>query len=74
MTLIFLVSFSAGLDELTRKQQADHMEVLRVLHRTGRYSIFEATKNQTIAKTMVRLLTKSCITVDDGVRVDHGNR
>ena len=70
--MIHIDRFSAGLDDLTRKQQADHIAVLRVLEKTGRYSIFEATENQTIAKTMDRLLCKSCITVSDGVRTEHG--
>lgn len=71
-TAIHIDRFSAGLDELTRRQQADHIEVLRVLAKTGRYSIFEATENQTIAKTMDRLLWKSCVTVSDGDRTEHG--
>lgn len=54
---IHIDRFSAGLDDLTRKQQADHVAVLRVLQRTGRYSVFEATDNQTIAKTMDRLIS-----------------
>lgn len=44
--------FSAGLDELTRRQQRDPREVLRCLDRIGRFSVFEATENQSIAKTM----------------------
>lgn len=64
--------FSTELDDLTRKQQADHIEVLRVLARTGRYSIFEATKNKVIAKTMDHLLLRSCITIVDGVKTEHG--
>ena len=64
--------FSSGLDDLTRKQQADHIAVLKVLARTGRYSIFEATENQVIAKTMDRLLWKECITVTAGVKQKHG--
>ena len=64
--------FSTELDELNRKQKADHIEVLRVLARTGRYSIFEATKNQVIAKTMDHLLLRSCITIVDGAKTEHG--
>jgi hypothetical protein len=48
--------FSAGLDDLTVRQQADHVEVIRVLHRTGRFSCFEASANQTIASTVTKLL------------------
>lgn len=69
---VYIDCFSAGLDDLTRKQQADHIEVLRVLARTGRYSIFEATENEVIARTMDRLLWKSCRTVVGGVRMFNG--
>lgn len=73
MKTVFHVDiFSEGLDDLTRKQQADHLAVLRVLHRTGRFSTFEASHSMVIAKTIDRLLSKSCITVDDGVRTEHG--
>ena len=71
-TAIHIDRFSAGLDDLTRRQQADHLEVLRVLDRTGRYSIFEATENEVIARTMDRLLWKSCSTVVDGAKTEHG--
>ena len=50
--VVHIDRFSAGLDELTRRQQADPREVLRCLDRIKRFSIFEATDNQTIAKTM----------------------
>jgi hypothetical protein len=55
--------FSAGLDELTRKQQRSFTEVLRVLDRTKRFSIFEATENQVIARTMDGLTEQGLINV-----------
>lgn len=55
---IHLCSFGAGLDEMKRKDQADPLKVLRVLAKSGRYSVFEATDNQTIARTMDRLRFK----------------
>lgn len=65
--------FSAGLDDLTRKQQADHVEVLRVLARTGRFSCFEASENATIGRTITRLLHKGCTMVGaDGVKTEYG--
>ncbi len=64
--------FSTELDDLTRKQQADHIEVLRVLARTGRYSIFEATENEVIALTMDRLLWVPFVSSSNGVITDHG--
>lgn len=56
--------FSVGLDELTRKQQASAVEVLKVLHAAGRFSVFEATDNDVIAKTMERLVHQKLIEVD----------
>jgi hypothetical protein len=73
MTHVHICRFSAGLDDLTRKQQADHIAVLRVLKRTGRFSIFEATDNPVIARMMTRLTSKSLITVaSDGVKTVRG--
>ena len=56
MNGVFICSFTSGLDDLPRKQQAQFEPVLRVLEATGRFSVFEATANQTIAKTMTRLM------------------
>jgi hypothetical protein len=55
-TVVFLDSFSSGLDELTRKQQADPGFVLEFLSKAKRFSVFEVTANQTIAKTVTKLL------------------
>lgn len=49
---IFIDSFSVGIDELPRKQQGDIAAVLRVLHEHGKFSTFEASDNDTIARTM----------------------
>jgi hypothetical protein len=48
--------FSAGLDDLKRKEQGDHVKVLQVLERTKRFSVFEATENDTIAHTMTYIM------------------
>lgn len=69
---IFVCSFSEGLDDLKRKDQANAVAVLRVLQRAGRFSIFEATANQTIARTMSRLCHKGYSVFRDGVRTDYG--
>ena len=69
---MFICSFSAGLDDMKRKEQADVVAVLRVLQQAGRFSIFEATANQTIARTITRLCNKACSIVRDGVRADYG--
>jgi len=52
---VHICCFTAGLDELTRKQQKDVATVLGVLKETKRFSVFEATANQTIAKTVTVL-------------------
>lgn len=44
--------FTAGLDELTAKQARDPVVVLKTLDSIKRFSVFEATENQVIAKTM----------------------
>lgn len=52
MSTMIVDRFSAGLDDLTRKQQKDHVEVLRALSKMTLYSVFEATENDSIARTM----------------------
>lgn len=64
-TPVFLDRFSSGLDELTRRQQASIATVLRVPARTKRYSVFEATDNQTIAKTMDAIIDRELIATDN---------
>lgn len=54
-TAFFVDRFSAGLDDLTRKQQACAVTVASTLARLGKFSVFEATENQTIARTMTRI-------------------
>lgn len=61
---VFIDRFSAGLDDLTRKQQASVTEVLSVLDRVGRFSIFEATDNQTIASTMTHISNAGYVELD----------
>ena len=66
-------SFSSGLDEMKRKDQADPVKVLRVLSKFSRFSIFEATENMTIACTMERLMGKECRRLlPDGTRKNYG--
>ena len=55
--------FTAGLDELTRKEQASYACVLSVLNETGRFSVFEAGENPTIAGTLDRLIGEQLIEV-----------
>lgn len=70
---VFIDRFSAGLDELTRKQQADPAAVLRVLQKTKRFSCFEASANETIGRTVTRLIHKGAEVVKpDGSRKKYG--
>jgi hypothetical protein len=62
--VFFLDRFSAGLDDLTLKQQHSNEDVLRVLAKTGRFSIFEATEKQTNAGTLTRLVRDKFIETD----------
>jgi len=54
-----LCSFSTGLDDMKRKDQRDHLKVLRVMAAAGRFSVFEATANPTIARTVTYLYHRS---------------
>lgn len=72
MTAAIICSFSGGLDSLPRKSQRDIVAVLRVLQRAGRFSVFEATANDTLATMMTRLCNQGYSTVRNGVRTDYG--
>lgn len=73
MTCVIICSFSSGLDDMKRKDQKDVVKVLRVLAKCGRYSVFEATDNQTIATMMDRITRKKCTLVGkDGVEREYG--
>lgn len=49
---VHICQLSVGIDELPRKQQRSRRAVARVLVKAGRFSVFEATANSTIAATM----------------------
>ena len=73
MTTVFICSFTSGLDDMKRKDQKDVVKVLRVLNKCNRYSVFEATENQTIAQMMTRLHHKGSTMVQpDGSRREYG--
>lgn len=73
MTQVIICSMSSGLDEMPRKDQRDVVKVLRVLAKCGRYSVFEATSNQTIARMMDKICHKGCTIIKaDGSRKDYG--
>lgn len=72
-TAIHIDCFSSGIDELTCKQQGDHVAVLRALQRAGRFSVFEATDNAIISRTMTRLFNKGLVLKDpDGRKTTIG--
>lgn len=52
----FIDTFSTAIDDLPRADQANQLKVLAVLAQTGRFSCFEASANQTIARTMTALM------------------
>lgn len=56
--------FTSGLDEMKRKDQGNVAKVLEVLKAHGRFSVFEATHNQTIAKAMDRICSQGLVSVD----------
>ena len=56
-----ICSFTSGLDDMRRADQTDPIKVLRVLEKCGRFSVFEATANDAIARMMTRLYHKALI-------------
>ena len=52
MSVMIVDNFTSGLDDLTRKQQGDEGAVLQVLEQHKRFSVFEATATDRIARTM----------------------
>jgi hypothetical protein len=58
---VFIDTFSAGLDDLTVKQAQCVDTVLRTLDRIKRFSVFEASANQTIARTMTDVFKKGYV-------------
>lgn len=47
--------FSGAIGDMARKDQRDPMKVLAVLHRSPRFSVFDATESLGIANSLVRL-------------------
>jgi hypothetical protein len=50
--MMYVDCFTAGLDDLKRKEQRDMRTVLKKLSTMKRFSVFEASDNDVIAKTM----------------------
>lgn len=66
MVRMMVDSFSAGLDDLTRKQQKDEVSVMVALSKMTRFSIFEVTANQTIANMMDDIARRKLIETTGG--------
>jgi hypothetical protein len=62
--VLHVCSFSSGIDEMKRKDQASQAAVLRVLAQCKRFSVFEATANRTIALTMDSLVEDGLVALD----------
>ena len=63
MTQMIHVDCFTSLHELKNKGQGDTIKVLKVLHKIKRYSIWDATENPTIARTLDRICRANLITV-----------
>jgi hypothetical protein len=63
--VIFIDRFSAGLDDLKRAEQRDPRTVLETLARIKRFSVFEASANQSIARTMDKLIAQGYVACRD---------
>lgn len=65
-TRIIVCSFSSGIDDMKRYNQRDIGRVLAVLDAMPikRFSVFEATANMTIARTMTTIVQSGYITTD----------
>ncbi|TLX15969.1 hypothetical protein [Rhizobium sp. MHM7A] len=62
--MTFIDSFSSGLDDLPLRKQRSTRHVLQHLERHGRFSVFEATDNDTIAATVDRVIRRGYIETD----------
>lgn len=61
---VFIDCFDECLHELPRRKQRDAREVALHLAKAGRFSVFEATANQDIARTVTRVLASGWFATD----------
>lgn len=61
---VFIDCFDEGLGDLPRRKQRDTREVALHLAKAGRFSVFEATANQDIARTITRVLASGWFDTD----------
>jgi hypothetical protein len=62
--MTFIDTFSCGLDDLPKRKQRSTRHVLEHLEKRGRFSVFEATDNDTIAATVDRVIARGYIDTD----------
>lgn len=62
----YVCRFSGGLDDLKRQEQSSQDAVMLKLSTMKRFSVFEVTDNQTIAKTMDRIMKRGLIKTTGG--------
>jgi hypothetical protein len=62
---VHLCSWDAGLGYMKKGDQKFPKKVLAALHACGRFSIFEATENKTIAHVMDSLVAEKMILTDN---------
>ena len=60
-TTMYFDSFSGAIDGMKRKDQGNAVKVLEVLSKHPRFSVFDATANSVIAKTMTYLFCEKYI-------------
>lgn len=61
MSTMMVDRFSAGLDELSKKDQGSVGAVMKALSKMTRFSVFEATDSDRIAKTMDKIVQRGYI-------------
>lgn len=62
---VFIDCFTVGIDEIPVKLRRHYPTVLKILDEYKRFSVFEATANQAIARTMTELCAGGYLTTDN---------
>lgn len=64
--VVFLCSFSAGLDDLPRNKRGNRKAILSILKESKRFSVFEATFSPKLAKTLDALFREGLLIQNGG--------
>ena len=59
--VVFLCSFSAGLDDLPKNKRGNRKAILSILSESKRFSVFEATFSPKLASTLDALLNEGLL-------------